>query len=190
LASAQAADKQTDEAIATLQKGELAVDQPMELSAQRAGLLEAQGKSDEAIQAYDALAQRYPQSDLVANNLAMLLATYRHDSPSLSRADALVSRFANSSNPVFLDTYAWVLLKRGDAAAAVPIFTRVVSSVPNAVVPRYHLGMAQSLAGDDADARDNLLRVVNSGAHFTGWDEAKATLDRLNKTTASAAPKT
>lgn len=190
LASAQAADKQTDEAIATLQKGESVVDQPMELSAQRAALLEAQGKLDEAIQAYDALAKRYPQSDLVANNLAMLLATYRHDSPSLTRADALVSRFANSSNPVFLDTYGWVLLKRGDAAAAVPIFTRVVSSVPNAVVPRYHLGMAQSLAGDDADARDNLLRVVNSGAHFTGWDEAKATLDRLNKTTASASPKT
>jgi tetratricopeptide (TPR) repeat protein len=190
LASAETSDKQTDEAIAALQKGEAVVDQPMELSAQRAALLETEGKSDEAIQTYEALVKRYPQSDLVANNLAMLLATYRHDPPSLERADALASRFAHSLNPVFLDTYGWVLFKRGDAAAAVPIFTRVVSSAPNALIPRFHLGMAQSLAGDDADARDNLLRVVNSGTHFSGWDEAKATLDRLNKTTASAAPKT
>jgi tetratricopeptide (TPR) repeat protein len=190
LASAQASDKQTDEAIATLQKAESIVDQPMDLTAQRAALLETLGRSDEAIQTYQALAKRYPQSDVVANNLAMLLATYRKDSPSLDQADALASRFAHSPNPVFLDTYGWVLLKRGDAAAAVPIFTRVLSSAPNALIPRYHLGMAQSVSGDDTDARDNLLRVVNSGTHFTGWDEAKATLDRLNKTTASAAPKT
>jgi tetratricopeptide (TPR) repeat protein len=190
LANAQASDKQADEAIANLQKAESVVDQPMELSAQRAALLEMEGKSDEAIQTYEALVQRYPQSDLVANNLAMLLATYRRDSPSLSRADALASRFAHSPNPIFLDTYGWVLLKRGDAAAAVPIFTRVVSSAPNALIPRFHLGMAQSVAGDDTDARDNLLRVVNSGTRFSGLDEAKATLDRLNKTTASAAPKT
>jgi hypothetical protein len=50
--------------------------------------------------------------------------------------------------------------------------------------------MAQSMAGDDADARDNLQRAVSSGTHFSGWDEAKATLERLNKTTASVAPKT
>jgi tetratricopeptide (TPR) repeat protein len=190
LASAQASDKQTDEAIATLQKAESIVDQPMDLTAQRAALLEALGRSDEAIQTYEALAKRYPQSDLVANNLAMLLATYRRDPPSLDQADALASRFAHSPNPIFLDTYGWVLLKRGDAAAALPIFTRVLSSAPNALIPRYHLGMAQSVAGDDTDARDNLLRVVNSGTHFTGWDEAKATLDRLSKTTASTAPKT
>jgi Flp pilus assembly protein TadD len=119
----------------------------------------------------------------------MLLATYRHDQPSLQRAGTLASRFAHSSNPAYLDTYGWVLLKRGDTASALPVFNQVVASTPDAIVPRYHLGMAQSLSGDDADARSNLLRVVNSGSHFYGMDEAKATLDRLNKTTASAAPK-
>jgi tetratricopeptide (TPR) repeat protein len=189
LANVQMAEKQTDEAIATLQKAEAIVDQPMELGAERAALLESEGKPDEAIRMYETLAQHYPQSDLVANNLAMLLATYRRDAPSLDRADALASRFAHSSNPLFLDTYGWVVFKRGDAAAALPIFNRVVSRAPGALVPRFHLGMAQSAAGDESDARVNLLRVVNSGARFEGMDDAKAALDRLNKTTATAAPK-
>jgi hypothetical protein len=47
---------------------------------------------------------------------------------------------------------------------------------------RYHLGMAQSqLAGSRAEARDNLERAVNSGARFSGLDEAKSTLEGLAK---------
>jgi thioredoxin-like negative regulator of GroEL len=104
----------------------------------------------------------------------------------------LSARFANSPNPSYLDTYGWVLFKRGDAAGSVPILTRVVAKVPDAVIARYHLGMAQSLAGDNTDARDNLMRAVNSGSRFSGLEEAKATLDRLAKApgAAAATPKT
>jgi hypothetical protein len=104
----------------------------------------------------------------------------------------LSARFANSSNPSYLDTYGWVLFKRGDADGSVPVLTRVVAKVPDAALSRYHLGMAQSLAGDNSGARDNLLRAVNSGTKFAGLDEAKATLDRLGKSPLAAAstPKT
>jgi hypothetical protein len=47
--------------------------------------------------------------------------------------------------------------------------------------------MAQSLAGDDSDARANLSRAVNSGAQFYGLAEARATLDKLGKSSAGAA---
>ena len=86
-----------------------------------------------------------------------------------------------------MDTYGWVLFKRGDAAGSVPVLTRVVAKVPDAVLSRYHLGMAQSLAGDISGARDNLLRAVNSGTQFTGLDEAKATLHKLAKSPLAAA---
>ncbi len=122
----------------------------------------------------------------------MLLVTDKKDAASLDRAKELSARFANSSNPSYLDTYGWVLFKRGDAAGAVPVLTRVVSKVPDAAVARYHLGMAQSLAGPSSEARDNLLRAVNSGTKFAGLDEAKATLDKLAKSPSIAAstPKT
>jgi hypothetical protein len=50
--------------------------------------------------------------------------------------------------------------------------------------------MAQSEAGESAQAFDNLSRAVKSGAKFSGLDEAKATLDKLAKLTSEAAAKT
>lgn len=182
LANAQLAAKEDPAAaIATLQRAKAVVDQKEELSVQLASLFENQGKPDEAIREYEDVIRRNPQSEPAANNLAMLLATYKKDPASLDRAKELSARFANSPNPSYLDTYGWVLFKQGDAAGSVPVLTRVVEKAPDAVVARYHLGMAQSLAGDNSDARDNLLRVVNSGTRFTGLDDAKAALDKLAK---------
>lgn len=187
LANAQLAAKEDSAAaMETLRNGISAVDQSEQLREQLASLLEASGKPEEAIHEYEEIIRRYPQSEVAANNLAMLLATYKKDPASLDRAKELSARFANSPNPSYMDTYGWVLFKRGDAAGSVPVLARVVAKAPDAVVARYHLGMAQSLAGDDADARDNLLRVVNSGARFSGLDEARATLDKLAKSPAPA----
>jgi tetratricopeptide (TPR) repeat protein len=182
LASAQMAAKDGIEAaIATVRNGKSIADRTEELSVQLASLLESQGKPDDAIREYEEVLGRDPQSEVASNNLAMLLATYRKDPASLDRAKELSARFANSPNPSYLDTYGWVLFKRGDAADSVPVLTRAVAKAPDAVVARYHLGMAQSLAGDNSDARDNLLRAVNSGTRFAGLDEAKSTLDKLGK---------
>jgi thioredoxin-like negative regulator of GroEL len=84
------------------------------------------------------------------------------------------------------------LYKRGETVASVPVLERVVAKVPNEALARYHLGMAQSQVGSNAEARDNLTRAVNSGAKFLGLDEAKSTLDQLAKLPiqASVAPKT
>ena len=178
--------------MATLRHAKSVADQTEELGEQLALLLEGQGKPDEAISEYEDIVHRYPQSDVAVNNLAMLLATYRKDPASLDRANELSARFANSPNPSYLDTYGWVLFKRGDAANSVPVLVRVVAKVPDAAVARYHLGMAQSMAGDATDARDNLARAVKAGTQFPGLNEAKATLDKLAKSppVASATPKT
>jgi predicted Zn-dependent protease len=120
----------------------------------------------------------------------MLLVTYEKDPASLDRAKSLAARFAESPNVSFLDTYGWVLFKHGEAAASVPILQRVVSQQPDAPVALYHLGMAQSESGNAAQAVTNLTRAVNSGAKFSGLDEAKATLNKLATLTPVSAPKT
>jgi tetratricopeptide (TPR) repeat protein len=190
LAAVQFATKDTDAALATLRGAQSVVSQPEQAAIEIASYLERSGKPEEAIREYDDIMRRDPKSDVAANNLAMLLVTYGKDAAALDRAKSLAARFADSSNPNFLDTYGWVLFKHGEAAASVPILQRVVSQFPGAPIVLYHLGMAQSQSGSSEQAFDNLTRAVNSGAKFTGLDEAKATLDRMAKLKSDAAPKT
>ena len=187
LAAAQLAANDTGAALATLRTADSKVDQRDQVGMEIAALDEKTGKPDEAIREYDDVLRRYPESDVAANNLAMMLVTYGKDAASLDRAKALAARFANSSNPLYLDTYGWVLFKHGEAAASVPVLQRVASKAPDAAVVLYHLGMAQSQSGSTAEALGNLTRAVNSGTRFSGLEEAKATRDKLAKLSSDAA---
>jgi tetratricopeptide (TPR) repeat protein len=191
LADVELAAKNPDGAIAILRKAQPVVDQPDLIEMQLAALLEATAKPDEAISEYEAILSRNPQSDVAMNNLAMLLVLHKKDRASLDRAKELSAHFADSINPSFMDTYGWVLYKRGETAASVPVLERVVAKLPNEPIARYHLGMAQSQLGSNSEARDNLTRAVNSGTKFAGLDEAKAMLDKMAKPpeSASIAPK-
>jgi tetratricopeptide (TPR) repeat protein len=181
LAGAQFASQNPDAALATLRSAESAVNPPDQVEVEIASYYERIGKPEEAMKEYEAVVQRNPHSDVAANNFAMLLVTYGKDAASLDRAKALAARFADSANPSYLDTYGWVLFKHGDTAASVPVLQRVAAQAPDAPVVLYHLGMAQSQSGNTAQALANLTRAVNSGAKFSGLEDARATLDKLNK---------
>ena len=190
LAALQFAAKDPDAAVATLRTGQTTVDQPEFLGMEIAAYYERAGKIDDAIREYEDVLHRNPQTDFAANNLAMLLVNNRSDSASLDRAKAVSSRFAQSNNLSFLDTYGWVLYKRGEANASVSVLEQVVAKAPGAAEARYHLGMALAKSGNDVEARDNLTRAVDSGAKFLGIEEAKAMLQKLAKVPADGAPKT
>jgi tetratricopeptide (TPR) repeat protein len=190
LAMAQFEARDAAAAIDTLRSAETAVSQPDMAGIELATYFERSGKPEDAEREYESIVRRNPQSDVAANNLAMLLVTYSKDTASIDRAKSLTSRFAESANPSFLDTYGWVLYKHGEAAASVSVLQRVASQEPGQPVVLYHLGMAQSQAGESAEAVDNLSRAVKSGAKFSGLDEAKATLDKLAKLSSDSTPKT
>jgi predicted Zn-dependent protease len=191
LSTAESTQGNSAGAMATLQSGISKVQDPSSLQLELAGLYERSGKPEDAIRMYEAVLRKDPHSDLVANNLAMLLITYRKDQPSLDRAKELSARFATSPNMAFLDTYGWVLYKRGESAAAVAALQAASAKMPDSPVPLYHLGMAQASAGQADAARDSLSRSLKSGKNFAGMDEAKATLEKLAKlTAANAAPRT
>ena len=181
LAAAQAQDHRDDAAAATLQSGIANAAIPDELELQLALFYEHTGNLDAAVRVYEAALHRNPQADIAINNLAMLLVTYRKDPADLQRAKELSARFASSANPNFLDTYGWVLYKRGEAAAAVAALQSASAKASNSPVPLYHLGMAEALAGQPEAARESLTRSLQSGKKFPGMDEAKATLDKLPK---------
>jgi len=186
LAASQIQAHEASAGIATLQDGIGKAASPEQLETDLASLYEREGNVDAGVQVYESALRRNPKSDIAANNLAMLLVTYKKDRQSLDRAKELASHFSDSPNPSFLDTYGWVLYKRGEAQAAVSALAEAASKTLDAPVSLYHLGMAQALAGQDEAARNSLRRSIDSGKNFLGIDEAKAELDKLAKDAPSA----
>jgi tetratricopeptide (TPR) repeat protein len=165
-------------ALATYQAGVQATGEPA-LVAELASLYERAGRIDEAIRQYEALHERSPHLELAANNLAMLLVTYRKDKASLDRARDLTAPFANSDVAALLDTYGWVLFRRGDALQALSALVRASEQAPDSKVIRYHLAMAELQAGQHERARADLESALAGAASFQGSEEARRVLASL-----------
>jgi uncharacterized protein (TIGR02996 family) len=137
------------------------------------------GRVDDAIRQYELLHEHSPRLELAANNLAMLLATYRNDQASLDRARDLTAPFANSDVGALLDTRGWVMFRRGELPQALSALERASAAAPNSKVILYHLGMAQLKAGQSEKARASLEAALADGASFKGTDEARLALAQL-----------
>jgi len=149
-----------------------------------ATLYERQGQIDEAIHQYELLYQRRPHLELAANNLAMLLVTYRKDRASLDRARDLTASFANSDVAALLDTHGWVMFKRGEVLQALAALEKASTQAPDSKVIRYHLGMAEMQAGRRERARADLESALAGAASFSGSEEARQTLASLKERSA------
>jgi tetratricopeptide (TPR) repeat protein len=145
-----------------------------------AGLYESQGRIDEAIASYEALYKTDPDKEhLAANNLAMLLVTYKTDKASLDRARTLTVGLATSDNASFLDTVGWVRFKRREYKDAVVVLERAADRSPDSKIIRYHLGMAELKTGERDHARTNLESALSGAADFVGSAEARSALASL-----------
>jgi tetratricopeptide (TPR) repeat protein len=146
-----------------------------------AQFLEKQGQIDAAIGAYRTLYDRGTGTrQIAANNLAMLLVTYRTDRASLDQARDLSNLFAFSDNGSLLDTNGWVRFKRGEYRDALTVLERASTRVPESKVIRYHLAMTELRLGMTERARADLQSVLASGADFSGADEARSALAGLS----------
>ena len=143
-------------------------------------LYEQENQPEKAIALYEEVMKRNPDSTLAANNLAMLLVDNKTDEASLSRAMELANTLKKSRNPAFLDTVGWVEYSRGDYQAAIINLEQAVKNAPNAMVLRYHLGMAYYAIGDNGSARRELEKALESGSAFRGKNKAEAALEKLN----------
>jgi tetratricopeptide (TPR) repeat protein len=154
-----------------------------QLTVEVAGFEEKEGRVGEAMGRYQTLYDSASASplahQLAANNLAMLLVTYRKDRTSLDRARELTAGFETSRIPSFLDTYGWVRYRCADYAAALPVLQRAAAQSPQSQIIRFHLGMTELFLGERDRARQDLKAALAGSASFTGVDEARATLASL-----------
>jgi Flp pilus assembly protein TadD len=183
LALARLMSKDTAGAIAAYEGGVKVAPGVPQIVMELAQLYEKQGRVDAAIAQYEALYKRSPGFQMAANNLAMLLVTYKKDRASLDRARDLTAGFASSTVGGLLDTNGWVHFKRGEISDALPILERAVERAPEAKEIRYHLGMAELQAGHSDRARSDLEVALSSNTKYPWSDDARNVLASLKNPT-------
>jgi tetratricopeptide (TPR) repeat protein len=180
LAIAHAATR--DEAAAILDYEEGLKVAPLEpaLVLDAAQFFEQHGRIEAAIAAYQRLYKgNRAAADLAANNLAMLLATYRTDQESLDQARDLTNAFASSDNSALLDTGGWVRFKRGEFRDALPFLERASAKSPDSKLIWYHLAMAELRLGMKDRARAHLESALEGAGTFSGSEDARTALATL-----------
>lgn len=134
---------------------------------------------EKAIATYERVLKKSPENTIAANNLASLLLDYRTDADSLKRARELTTRFESSSQPAFTDTLGWMYYRSGELDKAIGLMEKVVKQVPNSRIFRFHLGMAYYKKGNLQAAKSHLAKAVEGKNDYSGFEEAKTTLKKI-----------
>lgn len=164
LAAVYARTEKIPEAQAVLEKGLARLPGDFSLLLTRAGVSELAGNYEASIADYESLYKQRPNSDIVANNLASMLAEHRNDPESLKRALKLAQRFRKSQVPHFRDTLGWAYYRNGDARGSVGLLEDAVKQEPNLPVFRYHLGMSYLAEQDKSAAKRELEAALELAA--------------------------
>lgn len=180
ISRAQQASGDVRAAIASLDEARALAPENANLLFLKAGLLESLGEYGEAAGLYEQVLADSPSSVIAANNLAMILVDNVATAEGLKRALEITKDFADATQPVFLDTRAWVLYRAGQYEEARELL-EIATSDPQKTIPvyQYHLGMVYAKLGDTVRARQQLEAALASEVEFEGMDEARNTLDNL-----------
>lgn len=176
LAQVLRAQAKGDAALQALAAGEQLLPDERALPLARAEVLTRARRHDEAIQLYEQLAQRFPEDDTVANNLAYLLTEVKGDPASTQRALTLATRFATSRNAGQLDSLGWIHYRLGQYDKALPLLERAVALAPPSPLLQLHLGKALVKSGEVERGRALIRQAIDSKADLPRLDEARALL--------------
>lgn len=146
-----------------------------------AELSELQSDFDRAIEEYALLYERNPNSLLVANNYASLLAEHREDDPAaIATAARVAQRLRASTIPELKDTYGWISFLTGDAEDAIRFLREAAEERPNNALIRYHHGRVLAQLGQHDMARAELETSLAIDPGFAKASSARAALDALS----------
>ncbi|HVI52551.1 MAG TPA: tetratricopeptide repeat protein [Candidatus Sulfotelmatobacter sp.] len=174
-------DKQPDQAIEILVKGrERAVDK-LALGVMQSEVLTDQGRYGETIGLLTQLLAESPESDLIANNLASLIADHQYgDQASLEKARQAADRFQGTSNPLLLDTVAWVYYRLDNVPQALTLIERIPNAdhLPQQI--HYHYGAILLKAGRKDQAKRELQdALADPASTYAGVEDARKLLGTL-----------
>lgn len=137
-------------------------------------MLAEQGDYGRAIKEYEGLLARYPESWLVLNDLASLIADNRASTPSDLNRGLELARKSEKLHPGDVnvqDTLGWLLYRTGKVHEAVELLERVIQKAPEVPLYNFHLGMALVQDGNRREAKRVLKKALDGGV-FPGREQA------------------
>lgn len=138
LASIVGRSEGIEKAVETYREGLQKVPESQKLLMILAMAYESIGKYSEASVLYENALELSPNNQIAINNLANLLLDKLEGAENTSRALELASKFENSRQPYFVDTYAWALAKSGDYAKSESLLESLVSENLESPIFYYH----------------------------------------------------
>jgi len=140
------------------------------------------GAISDAIQTYSAVLQREHDQDVAANNLAVLVADFRHDNKQdLDLALRYALRFQTSEKAAYLDTLGWVYTRLENRNQALIYLKRAAELDPDNPQILYHLGATQFWNGQVDQAETSLSKALKSGQSYTGKELAASILANIKR---------
>lgn len=179
-----------DEAEQELEAALAVLPEALDLLWAQASFREWSGNIDGAIEIYELMYARAPGAEVIANNLASLLATYRDDEESLDRAWSVARRLRGIEFPPFQDTYGWIAYRRGEYEEALEHLEPAAAGLPTDPLVRFHLAMTRVALGDSEGALVDLRQAVElAGPEDTRaqFDIARAEITRIEAELAAEA---
>ena len=161
------------EAETVLEEALAVLPEALDLLWAQAGFREQSGDIDGAIEIYELMYERAPNAEVIANNLASLLATYRDDDASLERAWTVARRLRGLEFPAFQDTYGWIAYRRGQYEEALDHLEPAAAGLATDPVVQFHLGMTYLAVGRRDDALEQLRRALE----LAGPDDPRPQFD-------------
>lgn len=164
-----------EEALALLEEARKAVPNDLRAAMMQADILGQTKEYQAAIDGYAAILKKNPKVDLAANNMAQLIADHQKDNPeALEKARIAAERFISSSNPLLLDTLAWVHFQQGNLTQAQTILERIMTfgdKLPGQI--HYHYGAILLKMNRPDQARLALKKALANPAPYPGREEAE-----------------
>lgn len=131
-----------------------------------------------AMEHYRTALENNPNQALAANNLAFLLAETGGD---MKEAEQLAQQ-ARKQLPDSLttaDTLAWIYYKRGAYSSAIDMLRDCIKHDPKNAIYLYHLGMAYSKNGNQAQAKEALTQALDLNPDMPQASEISSILETL-----------
>lgn len=151
---------ETEAAEAALAEGLAVLPDSANLNWVRAGNLEIEGDVPGAIEIYESLYERNSNSQVIANNLASLISSYRDDTESLERAFTIARRLRGTDVPPFQDTYGWIAYRLGNPEEALSYLEPAAKSLSTDALVQYHLAMTYVALKREDEALEQLRKAI------------------------------
>lgn len=129
-----------------------------------------------AIVRYEALSRKFPQNAMIFNNLAF---AYDEAGDPRALAAAKVAFQLQPTTADIIDTYAYLLYRKGDAARGAALLRRAHAASPQNPQIIYHLAKVKADAKEFDEARNLLKPIIDAKATFSEARDARELYAKL-----------